>query len=74
MIKLKPCPFCGGEAHFNVTYSRKGVEHWDVQCLECKAVIWRYPTQKDAARDWNRRDNILKRLLRCFPKLRRCGL
>lgn len=54
-LKLKPCPFCGGEAirgiacHVNEDYAFR------VECRECKIVTPFYDTEADAIKAWNRR-------------------
>lgn len=57
MCELKPCPFCGGKATFDLILA--GCRP---QCLECGVhlmlgdvgVGW-YATEAEAAEDWNRR-------------------
>lgn len=62
--KLKPCPFCGGEAY---TYTAKNItkgttrEYWLVHCKECglnypqyKKYCW---AEEQAIEVWNRRVN-----------------
>lgn len=63
MGKLKPCPFCGGEA---VMYTVDPHEHkvgtatmvyegnTFIECTECSCTIGE-PTRKDAIALWNRR-------------------
>ena len=51
--KLKPCPFCGGEA-------RRYYGHMDcygITCKKCSAKIYGYANKASAARAWNRRAN-----------------
>ena len=39
MAELKPCPFCGGEAHIEHEYA--GVGHSYVCCKKCGLnIIW----------------------------------
>ncbi len=68
MSKLKPCPFCGGEADLYREYGRRS---WfiSVRCEVCEARSRAHETRKDAdeedfwecgaaakaKRDWNRR-------------------
>ena len=50
-IKLKPCPFCGGEAEAQ----NRGIV-WVVICKNCETVTTFMPTAQRAADIWNRRD------------------
>ena len=54
MIKLKPCPFCGGKAKLE----DMGFPH-HVYCTDCGARVTgrglAEEGEKDAARKWNRR-------------------
>lgn len=59
-MKLKPCPFCGGEAETRYLYCRPYII-----CSKCHARIPCYNTYPKAAKAWNRRepmDRIVKRL------------
>ncbi len=57
-IKLKTCPFCGGEAKFQTAYKQDRI--W-VCCSKCKAVSNQFESNlyssaaEDAAKAWNRR-------------------
>lgn len=63
-IKLKPCPFCGGEAEFYSGYSND-LSYARVDCENCSAGTYndsdRNPEatmeelEKSAIDDWNRR-------------------
>ena len=48
LTKLKPCPFCGGEAHL----MHDG--HW-ISCEGCQAESGYRPTRETAIEAWNRR-------------------
>lgn len=51
-IKLKPCPFCGGEAKII-----KGALRVWIHCFGCGIELAaHYLTEEDAAYDWNKRD------------------
>ena len=50
-IKLKPCPFCGGEAEIQ----NRGIV-WVAICKSCGAVTTFMPTEQRAANIWNKRD------------------
>lgn len=60
--KLKPCPFCGGEAYtYTATNNENGLKrkYWLVHCKECEL---NYPTSKnkcfteeEAINFWNER-------------------
>lgn len=69
MIKLKPCPFCGSEAHLS---EMRGVSLegslFMVECSKCSAIIGRHHetyqatkgylhfyNKEDATNAWNRR-------------------
>lgn len=50
-IKLKPCPFCGGEAEYHGECNMV----W-VRCTNCHAErIYKFDEPEEAAEDWNRR-------------------
>ena len=59
MNKLKPCPFCGGEAHIytQCSYCRNGCyDAIVVRCDTCKAEMKRcleISTEKDIIKAWN---------------------
>ena len=50
-IKLKPCPFCGGEARLYFG----NIDCHGVCCRKCSAKVYGYATQASAVRAWNRR-------------------
>ncbi|MCH5195914.1 MAG: Lar family restriction alleviation protein [Oscillospiraceae bacterium] len=50
-IKLKPCPFCGGEAE----YVRMSSGFQKIRCKKCYAQIEEQSTKWDAAVEWNSR-------------------
>lgn len=50
-MELKPCPFCGGNAHV-----RRRLPGFQTQCFECGCgTDTRYQTPEYAATAWNRR-------------------
>ncbi len=53
-IKLKPCPFCGGEAYLG--------ESWEntksVQCSICGCGTRHFLNKLDAIETWNKRINV----------------
>ena len=57
--KLKPCPFCGGEAELEITglYWDVNCKRWDVNCKRCLANVGAYKcyNKKQAVEAWNRR-------------------
>ena len=57
MEKLKPCPFCGGEAGVFHNDNFCNILLWGVECLECGALVWVFPdqTKQDAIKMWNDR-------------------
>ena len=54
--KLKPCPFCGGDAK---VLPGSGIFNdqmlWVAICVECKAKSRDFWTQDEAIAAWNRR-------------------
>lgn len=50
-IKLKPCPFCGGEAGIIDIYGK-----YAASCKECDAGTASANTIDNAAKAWNKRD------------------
>lgn len=57
-IKLKPCPFCGGEA--KVDYAINDYNRWGVSCNTCGCVVEvgfgdYEDTVEEAVKAWNRR-------------------
>lgn len=60
MYKLKPCPFCGGEAEIEHQYIF-GREYSMVKCKECGAetlpilISFTYSSDERATEAWNRR-------------------
>lgn len=50
-VKLKPCPFCGGQAGIIDIYGR-----YAVSCKECDAKTETANTMGDAAKAWNKRN------------------
>ena len=71
-MKLKPCPFCGGEAQVNERY-RSGTPNRKMYWVSCKACgisqqntnVSGYRYQNKAIDRWNRRepiDNIMQQL------------
>lgn len=53
-MKLKTCPFCGGEAKISIVTD---AGNFQVQCIKCPANVGRYWFYKkhEAIRAWNRR-------------------
>ena len=51
--KLKPCPFCGGEAY---VWLNLETDNYDVECLECGCDFQQhYGCVDEAIEAWNRR-------------------
>ena len=46
--KLKPCPFCGGEAKINK-------REYSIECTRCSAYMGYFYTKQEAIEAWNRR-------------------
>ena len=65
-IKLLPCPFCGGEAKFEINREMGGTQY-QVLCTKCPTTVGRYWFWKkeDAINSWNTRkpmQDIVERL------------
>lgn len=55
-VKLKPCPFCGGEAKFIHKRTTCNIKLGYIKCMECGARMELENCTEDFARDtWNRR-------------------
>lgn len=54
MTKLKPCPFCGGEADVINAECGQG-EIYAIQCGKCQAKIGWFDEVKEAIEVWNTR-------------------
>ena len=52
--KLKPCPFCGGEAEL-VNIGAKLCDPITVACKQCKCNTQWFDRECDAIKAWNRR-------------------
>ena len=51
MTELRPCPFCGGEAHL-----QPFMGYWTVGCTDCfGAVVGKIETKEEAIKEWNKR-------------------
>ena len=49
--ELRPCPFCGGEAHL-----QPFMGYWTVGCTDCfGAVVGKIETKEEAIKEWNKR-------------------
>lgn len=65
LMKLKPCPFCGGEAFMESWIARKGFEA-NVHCNSCSAMVYTITydfeeqAEKNAIEQWNRREPMDK--------------
>lgn len=67
MAELKPCPFCGGEAHLDFAhggnksyigangFAKATPMLYRVFCEDCIAQTCPYEEPKDAIEAWNRR-------------------
>lgn len=54
MDKLKPCPFCGGEAKI-VKDNNDAPFEWAVECMECQTTSGLAMSKKHAELIWNSR-------------------
>lgn len=68
MSELKPCPFCGGEAHFvEVGFQDKDdIISPYVICHNCGASTAWYEGKKEAKDAWNRRATMNNELRLCL--------
>lgn len=55
-IELKPCPFCGGEAHIVIRHNEdlSWVRYY-VACRRCDTRTGRRKTSELVSKAWNRR-------------------
>ena len=57
--KLKPCPFCGGEAGIVKTNKTETGEKYVVGCMHCGVELpFAFKTEKQATEYWNRRQTM----------------
>ena len=60
-IKLKICPFCGGEAkvfkHKKAMASFGTLFSYEVECAYCFCRTGLYPSEEKAVNAWNRRED-----------------
>lgn len=56
MSDLKPCPFCGGEAHLVIRHNEdlSWVRYY-IYCRRCDARSGKHKTAEHAHNSWNRR-------------------
>ena len=54
--KLKPCPFCGGEATWAADTSW-GKITYSIYCSECDIETRQFKTKEEVRSAWNRRVN-----------------
>ena len=52
--KLKPCPFCGGEAKMMTTYIGE-MREYNVTCRMCSCILISFTTEQEAINAWNMR-------------------
>ena len=69
-LELKPCPFCGGEAHIQCIPHFEG-KHYYGLCLMCHAKTQARPDEGSAAVDWNTR---AEKHGHWFPAISSCGM
>lgn len=55
--KLKPCPFCGGKAHYGQAIKDIDTYTWVkwVYCTSCKATTGKSTNRAEVVRAWNQR-------------------
>ena len=73
---LKPCPFCGGEAHIKEVVSACSVVYTvgcsDSGCMGFETLLCK-PTSEEAIAAWNRRAERTCRNVSCDPLGFRCS-
>ena len=69
--RLKPCPFCGGEAEVITTKTRQG-QTSSVRCSKCsckvtilKPAFYDGDVEKDTVQAWNTRKPMEQIVVRC---------
>ncbi len=53
--KLKPCPFCNGEAEMVESFLYGKVKGYLVSCKKCMCETRLYSSKQNAEKAWNRR-------------------
>jgi len=56
MTELKPCPFCGGEAHIYPDDPNFAKTWFYVECIDCHANSKLCKTKQGVIEAWNRRE------------------
>lgn len=56
--KLKPCPFCGGEAILRMQNADYIPDMYAVECHSCKYITDFYTNSGKAIEAWNRRAEV----------------
>ena len=76
MVKLLPCPFCGGAGVLEAVFPLDGGKFWSVHCRDCRALGPFTPanvTEKIAVELWNNRTPFTQQQLRDIRSLDGAG-
>lgn len=59
-IKLKPCPFCGGDAEVMYACTEDGTKTISVVCQKCKIGIFRARLEPDEWNAWEKPEKAIE--------------
>ena len=53
ILKISPCPYCGGKGELTVEKDERGFEWHRIDCSGCGYISWAFPDDETAIAAWN---------------------